>query len=49
MHGGMKVYAGSPAAAESVLRAAGVDPSARGETLDVDDYIAIAAARGAGA
>ncbi len=42
-------WAGSPAAAESVLRAAGVDPSASGETLDVDDYIAIAAARGAGA
>ena len=34
-------------APEAVLRAAGVDPGARGETLDVDDFIAIAAARGA--
>jgi len=40
-------WAGSPVAAEAVLRAAGVDPGARGETLDVDDFIAIAAARGA--
>ena len=40
-------WAGSPAAAETVLRAAGIDPGARGETLGVDDYISIAAARGA--
>ncbi|MCU1658567.1 MAG: rsmA [Pseudonocardiales bacterium] len=38
-------WAGSPAAAEAVLRAAGVDPSARGETLDVDAFARIAAAR----
>lgn len=39
-------WAGSPAAAEAVLRAAGVDPSRRGEQLDVTDYVRIAAARG---
>jgi 16S rRNA (adenine1518-N6/adenine1519-N6)-dimethyltransferase len=39
-------WAGSPAAAEQVLRAAGVDPSARGEQLTVDDFVRIAAARG---
>jgi 16S rRNA (adenine1518-N6/adenine1519-N6)-dimethyltransferase len=38
-------WAGSPAAAEQVLRAAGVDPSARGEQLTVDDFVRIAAAR----
>ncbi len=38
-------WAGSPGAAESVLRAAGVDPAARGETLDVSDFARIAAAR----
>ena len=37
-------WAGSAAAAESVLRAAGVDPRARGETLDVSAFAAIAAA-----
>jgi 16S rRNA (adenine1518-N6/adenine1519-N6)-dimethyltransferase len=43
-------WAGSPAAAETVLRAAGVDPSLRGEALDVEAFIGIAAAaRGAGA
>jgi hypothetical protein len=30
-----------------VLRAAGVDPGARGEGLGVDDFARIAAARGA--
>lgn len=38
-------WAGSPAAAEAALRAAGVDPSARGETLTVADFARIAAAR----
>jgi 16S rRNA (adenine1518-N6/adenine1519-N6)-dimethyltransferase len=38
-------WAGSPAAAEVVLRAAGVDPSARGERLSVHEFAAIAAAR----
>ncbi|MGQ0847035.1 MAG: 16S rRNA (adenine(1518)-N(6)/adenine(1519)-N(6))-dimethyltransferase RsmA [Sporichthyaceae bacterium] len=42
-------WAGSPARAEEILRAAGVDPSLRGEQLDVEDYarIAVAAATGA--
>ncbi len=34
-------WAGSPAAAEDVLVRAGIDPSRRGETLDVADYRAI--------
>jgi 16S rRNA (adenine1518-N6/adenine1519-N6)-dimethyltransferase len=38
-------WAGSPAAAESALRAAGVDPRARAETLAVGDFARIAAAR----
>ena len=37
-------WAGSPVTAEAVLRAAGVDPSARGEMLSVDDFARIAAA-----
>jgi len=37
-------WAGSPAAAEQVLRAAGVDPARRGESLDVGAFAAIAAA-----
>jgi 16S rRNA (adenine1518-N6/adenine1519-N6)-dimethyltransferase len=36
-------WAGSPAAAEAALRAAGVDPSARGEQLGVEDFARIAA------
>ena len=35
-------WAGSPARAEEALRAAGVDPSARGETLDVAGFARIA-------
>ena len=38
-------WAGSPAAAEEVLRAAGIDPSERGEQLDVTAFAAIAAAK----
>jgi len=38
-------WAGSAAAAEVTLRAAGVDPSARGEQLDISTFSAIAAAR----
>jgi 16S rRNA (adenine1518-N6/adenine1519-N6)-dimethyltransferase len=38
-------WAGSAAAAEAVLRAAGVDPSARGETLSVAQFAAIAERR----
>nr|WP_245886522.1 16S rRNA (adenine(1518)-N(6)/adenine(1519)-N(6))-dimethyltransferase RsmA [Kineococcus xinjiangensis] len=38
-------WAGSPVAAEEVLRRAGVDPTARGETLGVADFARIAGAR----
>ena len=37
-------WAGSPAAAEQLLRAAGIDPRARGEQLSVDEFAGIAAA-----
>jgi 16S rRNA (adenine1518-N6/adenine1519-N6)-dimethyltransferase len=37
-------WAGSPAAAEEVLCAAGIDPSSRGEQLSVDEFAGIAAA-----
>jgi 16S rRNA (adenine1518-N6/adenine1519-N6)-dimethyltransferase len=36
-------WAGSPARAEELLRAAGIDPSARGETLGVDAFARLAA------
>jgi 16S rRNA (adenine1518-N6/adenine1519-N6)-dimethyltransferase len=36
-------WAGSPAAAEARLRAAGIDPAARGETLSVTDFARLAA------
>jgi 16S rRNA (adenine1518-N6/adenine1519-N6)-dimethyltransferase len=42
----LAAWAGSAADAEVVLRAAGVDPAARGETLDVAAFARIAAARG---
>lgn len=38
----LAAIAGSPAAAESALRSAGVDPSLRGEQLDVADFARIA-------
>ncbi|MGH8861731.1 MAG: 16S rRNA (adenine(1518)-N(6)/adenine(1519)-N(6))-dimethyltransferase RsmA, partial [Jatrophihabitantaceae bacterium] len=38
-------WAGSPAVAESALRAAGIDPSARGETLDIAQFTRLAAHR----
>ncbi len=38
-------WAGSAAAAEDVLRAAGIDPRTRGEQLDVDEFVALADAR----
>ena len=38
-------WAGSPAAAEQVLREAGIDPGLRGEALGVAGFTAIAAAR----
>jgi 16S rRNA (adenine1518-N6/adenine1519-N6)-dimethyltransferase len=37
-------WAGSPAAAEELLRAAGIDPRARGEQLSVHEFAGIAAA-----
>jgi 16S rRNA (adenine1518-N6/adenine1519-N6)-dimethyltransferase len=40
----LAAWAGSPAAAERVLAAAGVDPRARGETLDVAAFARIATA-----
>ena len=36
--------AGSPDDAETALRAAGVDPGARGEQLAVDDFVRVAVA-----
>ena len=39
-------WAGSPAAAEGILRRAGVDPAARAESLTVAQFAAIAEARG---
>ncbi|MGH3208995.1 MAG: 16S rRNA (adenine(1518)-N(6)/adenine(1519)-N(6))-dimethyltransferase RsmA [Trebonia sp.] len=41
----LATWAGSPARAEEALRAAGVDPGARGEALAVADFARIAAAR----
>jgi 16S rRNA (adenine1518-N6/adenine1519-N6)-dimethyltransferase len=38
-------WAGSPAEAERILRAADVDPAARGESLGVAEFAAVAAAR----
>ena len=38
-------YAGSPARAEEILLQAGVSPQARGEELDIDQFIAIARAK----
>jgi len=38
-------WAGSPAGAEAVLRAAGIDPSLRGERLEVGDFARLADAR----
>jgi 16S rRNA (adenine1518-N6/adenine1519-N6)-dimethyltransferase len=41
-------WAGSPALAEATLRAAGVDPSLRGEMLAIEDFARIAEARATG-
>lgn len=38
-------WAGGPNVAEAILTSAGVDPSARGETLTIEEFVAIAAAR----
>jgi 16S rRNA (adenine1518-N6/adenine1519-N6)-dimethyltransferase len=44
LRGALAAWAGSPSAAESALRAAGVDPSLRGEALDISQFAGIAAA-----
>jgi 16S rRNA (adenine1518-N6/adenine1519-N6)-dimethyltransferase len=41
-------WAGSPGAAEDALRAAGIDPTTRGEALDVADFARLAEHRRAG-
>ena len=41
----LKGWAGSAAAAEEALRAAGVDPQSRGEQLTVEEFAAVASAR----
>lgn len=38
----LAALAGSPAQAETALRAAGIDPAERGEQLDIGDYVRIA-------
>jgi len=43
----LAAWAGSAAEAERTLRAAGVDPGARGETLTIADFARVAAARSA--
>jgi 16S rRNA (adenine1518-N6/adenine1519-N6)-dimethyltransferase len=42
LRSGLAGWAGSAAAAEAVLRAAGIDPMARAETLGVDDFARLA-------
>jgi 16S rRNA (adenine1518-N6/adenine1519-N6)-dimethyltransferase len=44
----LATWAGSAAAAERILRAAGVDPGARGESLGVAEFARIASAAQAG-
>jgi 16S rRNA (adenine1518-N6/adenine1519-N6)-dimethyltransferase len=43
LRAGLAPWAGSPAAAETRLRAAGIDPSTRGEQLSVADFARLAA------
>lgn len=38
-------WAGSPQKAEEILRRAGIDPSARGEQLTIDDFVRVASSR----
>jgi 16S rRNA (adenine1518-N6/adenine1519-N6)-dimethyltransferase len=45
LRSGLAAWAGSPAAAETALRAAGIDPLARAETLGVEDFARLAAVR----
>jgi 16S rRNA (adenine1518-N6/adenine1519-N6)-dimethyltransferase len=46
LRGALAGWAGGPDAAERLLRAAGVDPGTRGESLPVERFAAIAAAAG---
>jgi 16S rRNA (adenine1518-N6/adenine1519-N6)-dimethyltransferase len=41
-------WAGGPDRAQEIIRAAGVDPGARGESLSVEQFAAVAAVRGGG-
>ena len=43
VHDALARWAGSPAAAEVRLRAAGIDPATRGEQLSVTDFARLAA------
>jgi 16S rRNA (adenine1518-N6/adenine1519-N6)-dimethyltransferase len=45
LRSGLAGWAGSPAAAEEALRAAGISPLARAETLGIADFARLAAAR----
>ena len=45
LRGALAGWAGSPAAAEQLLRAAGIDPGLRGEALDIDAFARIAEER----
>ncbi|MEY2945525.1 MAG: hypothetical protein RL243_271 [Actinomycetota bacterium] len=42
-------WAGTPAEAEAILKAAGIDPQARGEQLDIHQFVALAQAKAASA
>jgi 16S rRNA (adenine1518-N6/adenine1519-N6)-dimethyltransferase len=44
LRSGLAAWAGSPAAAEAALHAAGIDPMARAETLGIEDFARLAAA-----
>ncbi|MDN5743534.1 MAG: 16S rRNA (adenine(1518)-N(6)/adenine(1519)-N(6))-dimethyltransferase RsmA [Nocardioidaceae bacterium] len=44
LRGVLRALAGSAEAAEAALRAAGVDPTARGESLGIEEFVAIAVA-----
>jgi 16S rRNA (adenine1518-N6/adenine1519-N6)-dimethyltransferase len=45
LRGALSGWAGTPAAAEELLRAAGVDPAARGESLDIASFARLAEQR----
>jgi 16S rRNA (adenine1518-N6/adenine1519-N6)-dimethyltransferase len=45
LRGALAGWAGGPAAAEQLLRTAGVDPATRAERLSIEDFARIAAAR----